>query len=434
MTAVAPESTLGVRFAPESTVVVRPYLQRQEGQETIIGDPDRGVFLAIPAEGKEILDDLAAGRTVAQTVRRFEEKHQQLPDIDGFLGVLAAEGFLGEQADPPAAITGHGHTHGHHLSLNWIPVRAAAFLTSGPMLLVYLAIVVLGLGLFLSDPSALPGSDALRFHGGNYALLLVIAFAAAVVGTTVHELAHAVVARAARLPVTLAMGNLLYVMVAQTNITGIQLASKGRRYLAVVAGTIADLVSASLLFAVIYANHRGAIALPHQVGLLLDGVLYTYLLRGFAQLFFYVRTDFYYLAATAFNCKNLLVDTETLLKNVVRRLVGRGHLVVDQSHIPPRERAAIRGYAVIYIIGRGFAFAMLFFFIFPLLGYILYQFGQYMTGNPAEMDFIDFFAIAALSLLIYGGGIVLWARSLHRGYLRRKAARRAVNQHAEVSA
>jgi putative peptide zinc metalloprotease protein len=431
MTAVAPESV--VQFAPESTVVLRPYVQRREGQETIIGDPDRRVYLAVPAEGMEIIEDLATGKTVAESARRYEEKHQQAPDIDAFLGVLAAEGFLGEQNDPPPAVTGDAPARRPGLSLNWISPRVAAFLSGGPMLLVYLAIILLGGGLFVSDPGVLPGPNALRFYGGDYALLLVITVALAVVGTLLHELGHAVAARATGIPVTLGMGNLLYVMVAQTNITGIQLASKRRRYLAVVAGTIVDLVSASLLFAVIYADHRGVIALPPLVARVLDAVLFTYLLRSFAQMFFYVRTDFYYLIATAFNCRNLLVDTETLLKNVVRRLAGRRHRVVNQSHIPRRERAVIRGYAVIYIVGRVFAFAALFFFIIPLLGYVFYQFAQYLAGNPAAMGFIDFVAIGTLVLLTYGGGIVLWGRSLHQGNLRRRA-RRAMSRRAEPSA
>ena len=416
-------------FALDSTVEVRPYVQRRDGQETIIGDPDRKVFLAIPTEGMEILEGLAAGSTVAECARRYEEKHQETPDIDAFLDILAAEGFLARSdADGRPAEPTHAHSHGpargRGLSMNWISPRIAAWLSGGPALLVYLAIAVLGIGLYASDPSVMPGPHALLFQGGNFALLLGITFLLAVAGTLVHESAHAVVARALGTPVTLNLGNLLYVLVAQTDITGIQMASKPRRFLAVMAGTIADLVCASLLFAVMYADQKGIVTLPGQGFLLVAGVFYTFLLRMMAQLFCYVRTDVYYLYATAFSCRSLMTDTETLLKNLFRRVSGRP--VVDQSHIASRERWAIRGYSVIYVFGRLFAFVMLFTFIIPIMAGTIYQFSQYIQGKPAQLGFIDFFAVGALTLLIYGAGLYLWGRNLRRGYVRRAAARRAV--------
>ena len=416
-------------FALDSTVEVRPYVQRRDGQETIIGDPDRKVFLAIPTEGMEILEGLAAGGTVAECARRYEEKYQQSPDIEAFLDVLAAEGFLGRSDGhtPPAEPAhSHGPARGRGISMNWISPRVAGWLVGGPMLLLYLAVVALGVGLYVSDPGVMPGPHALLFPGGNFALLLAITFVLAVAGTLVHESAHAVVARAIGTPVTLNLGNLLYVLVAQTDITGIQMASKARRYLAVMAGTIADLVCASLLFSLMYADRKGIVALPDEAYLLVGGVFYTFVLRMMAQLFCYVRTDVYYLYATAFSCRSLLTDTETLLKNLVRRVSGRP--LVDQSHISPRERWAIRGYAAIYVFGRFFAFVMLFTFIIPIMANTLYQFSQYVEGKPAQLGFVDFFAVGTLTLLIYGAGLYLWGRNLRRGWVRRAAARRAVGQ------
>ena len=51
-------------YALSDFVEVFPFTRQPEGDEVVIGRPDIGVFLALPAEAVEILDDLAAGRSV----------------------------------------------------------------------------------------------------------------------------------------------------------------------------------------------------------------------------------------------------------------------------------------------------------------------------------------------------------------------------------
>ena len=84
------------RYAPDSLVTVRPFTHRLDGDTVILGDIDRHVFVAIPTEGLDILESLAAGNTVGHTTRLYEEKHDETPDIEDFLEALEQEGFIGE--------------------------------------------------------------------------------------------------------------------------------------------------------------------------------------------------------------------------------------------------------------------------------------------------------------------------------------------------
>lgn len=423
-------------YRRESTVMVRPYIHSREGDEVTIGDPDRRVYLAIPAEGLDILESLAAGHTIDETTRRYQDKHNETPDIDEFLEIMIAEGFVHTEDQP--ADTGHGHTHGNprgkSLSLNWISPGVASRLSSAPAVLLCLAIIACGGALVMADPEILPSPQVFLFPDGNFAVLTLLTFGMAVTGTLIHELAHAVVARAIGLPVTLGLGNLLYVMMAQTDITGIQLASKRRRYLAFVAGSLTDLVAASILLAVIYADRHGAIQLSSFWFSLISAVAFLSWFRVFAQLFFYVRTDLYYAVATAFNARDLLSDTEALLRNVFRRIFGRRHTIEDQSHIPPRERRAIRFYAFVYIVGRALSFSVLFLIFIPIVSAIIVQFVHYAVGEPSHMVFLDFLVFGMMTLFINVGGYYLWIRNIVRGHQRRRAAKRAVTAKALAAA
>jgi putative peptide zinc metalloprotease protein len=238
----------------------------------------------------------------------------------------------------------------------------------------------------------------------------------------IHELAHAVVARSLGAPARVAVGNLMYTLVAQTDISAIWLAPKRMRYLAFLSGTIVDLVLASLLVDLLWAGDHGWITLqPTVVRPLLGALLFTFVGRILFQFLFYLRTDIYYVLATAMHCRNLMSDTETLLRNVFFRLVRRPDRVVDQSGIPRRERRHIREYAGFYAIGRVFWLLVLIYFYLPLLWNYLEQFVLVALGRPHRFGLVDFLVAFTVVVLINGGGIYLWIRSLHRSWRRHRA-------------
>jgi putative peptide zinc metalloprotease protein len=425
-------------YRSDSTVEIRPFVHRREGHEVIIGDRDGDVLLAVPVEGLDILESLSAGNTIGETVREYEAKHQETPDIEAFLEALAAEGLVSQGQGRPAADAGAapsgpadhaagGHRHRYvarpirTYSLDWISPAVARRLTSPPVVLACLALIAAAFGLFLSDPKLLPGPQILLFPGGSFAVLAPIAAVFGLTGTFIHELAHAVVARAEGLRVNLRISNLMFFLVAQTDISGLQMAPKRRRCLAIAAGAIADLTSAALLMFVLYANQAGAFDLPFSVALVMKVLMLAYVLRCSFQTFAYVRTDLYYLLAALFECRNLLTDTETLLKNILFRVTGLKRRVVDQSGISRRERRWIRAYVVIYLIGRVSAFATLLFILVPLLVSIVRQFVLYSVGRPTAMGLPGLVAFAILAIMVHVTGLYLWLRAIYRGHRERRA-------------
>ena len=404
------------QFSHSSRVAVRPIALRLEGDAATIGDLERQVFLTIPVEALFILRALAEGRTVGETVALYHEAHGAIPDIDGFLEALSAEGFVAPMdagpGEPPPELPAAP-------SLGRISPALARRLVGTPMLAACALLVAAAIAIIAADPGLVPGIGALVFRH-DVALLGGSMFVITSLGVAVHELGHVLVARASDVPAKLGFGNRLWILVAETDLTGMWMKPKGRRYLAFLAGPIIDITSAAILVPVLWAEHRGWIELSPTLGQLVAAVFLSYLLRLLWQCFVFVRTDFYYVLATALDCKSLLSDTENLLRNKVAKLRRKPRAPIDQSEIPPREMRAVRAYAVIWLSGRALAFATLIFISLPLLAQYAVEIAHAVEGHDSAYGTVDLVALAVVGLAVQGAGLVLWIRSLLRGRTQRR--------------
>jgi putative peptide zinc metalloprotease protein len=402
------------QFPPDARVAVCQMTHRCEGDEVTIGDPTRQVFLTIPAEGWEILSALADGRTVAETVELYERAHGETPDLEDFLGLLADEGFVapwGEGAFPAADAAPDAPA----------PTRISSALARrlvGAPLLGFCALVVAVAGVLVaSDPSVVPGPTVLVFDH-HLAAVLAALFVATTAGVLIHEFGHLLAARASGVPARIGISHRLWIVVFETDMTGIWMEPKRRRYLAFLIGPIIDAFSAAVLIGVLWAQAHGWLHLAPVIAQFTGAVLFSYFLRLLWQCFVFVRTDFYFVAATALNCKNLLGDTEDLLRNRVARLRHRAPLV-DQSAIPPREMRAVRGYAVVWLAGRVLAFSSLFLVSGPVLWAYGVQLVRAAGGGPSNYGTVDLLTLAILGLSTPIAGLVMWIRSLYLGHTQR---------------
>jgi putative peptide zinc metalloprotease protein len=402
------------RFPPHARVAVRPIEHRVEGDSVIIGDLDRQQFLTIPTSGLDILTQLAAGKTVAETVHAYEQTHFETPDIEDFLDALADAGFVApidgettrtELAPPTPANAGIASTTAR---------RAVSMPTVGLLLVAALA----GLSMLAYDPGVLPHPSVLVFHD-HVAALTAALFAINLVAVMLHEAGHLLAARASGVPARLRLGHRLWILVVETEMTGMWLAPKRARYLAFLAGPLIDAASAALVIGVLLADRRGAVDLSPTLHQFMSAILLTYLLRLLWQCFVFVRTDLYYVLATALGCKRLLADTEDLLRNhlAMLRNVARP---VDQSAIPAGEMRAVRVFAGIWLGGRVLALASLVLITLPVLTAYGEQLARAAVDGDSGLGPIDVVALAVLGICLPLTGLVVWLVSLVRGRTQRR--------------
>ncbi len=291
------------------------------------------------------------------------------------------------------------------------PLGLARAIFSRPVLAAAALVIMSAALAALRRPAVIPNWRALVFDRHVPAMVLAM-IAANFLITSLHEIAHLIAARARGVPSRFGLGHRLWVLVAETDLSGLWALPASERYLPLVAGALLDLVSASTLVLVLFVWQAGILALSLPAGRVLSALLYIYMLRLLWQLFFFVRTDLYYVLATAFDCKNLMGDTVTFLKSKVARLLARPQ--ADQSHIPRHELKVIHAYAWIWLAGRGLALFVLSTITLPLLlayGAKITDVARGLitgTSHPAAGS------VAALLFTFTFGvvGLAVWVRSL----------------------
>jgi putative peptide zinc metalloprotease protein len=422
-------------YEPSTQVAVYPFTRQPDGEEIVIGRTDTGIFLSLPREAVEILDWLRDGRTVAEAQAQYQEKYGEIPDVADLLTFLQEKGFVrprrdGTSADapvsaanaanavitpaadktfaPPAAAAVRYHFAN-------IPVPLARKLFGKTALALGALIFALAVVAVFLDPSLRPHRDALIFsqHRTLKTLALIL------IGYTtvfVHEMGHLMAARAVGVNSRLGISSRMWVLVAETDMTGLWSVPKNQRYLPMLAGPVIDVVSASLISLMLFAQHRGWIALPALVVQLSMAMVFVYMMRLLWQCFFFVRTDFYFVIATFFGCKSLMQDTRVYIGNLRRRLFGSATPLTDQSHIPKTERRVISAYAWIWFLGRAVALWSLFFVTLPVAGkYLKSSIATMMTGfSGGTYAFFDALFILVFYLFPLGLGMSLWIRGILR--------------------
>lgn len=420
-------------YGAAAQVAVHPFTRQPDGEETVIGRADTGVFLALPNEAVEILDWLQEGLTVGEAQQRYGERYGEIPDIEDLLELLQAKGFVrprtaaaaiapaaaGPASPAPAADPTARRIRYHFAN---IPVPLARALFGNAALAIAAAVVAVAAVAVAVDHSLIPHREALIFaqHRSVKTLALVLLGYATVF---IHEMGHLIAARAVGVSSRLGISSRMWVLVAETDMTGLWSVPKRQRYLPMLAGALIDLVSASLLTIMLFAQHRGWIALPAVAVQLSMAMVFVYMMRIVWQCFFFVRTDFYFVIATFFGCKRLMQDTTQYVRAEWRRLVSSQPSEVRLPDIPASEQRVIRYYAWVWLLGRALALWVLFAVTLPVAGkYLWLSLASLRAGIAGSDTYTVFDALFILVFYLFplGLGMSLWIQALVR---RRRAPR-----------
>lgn len=413
-------------YPSDSRIAVYPFARQQDDDEIIISRLDTASVLVLPPDGVEILDCLATGMTIGELNTYYQNKYQETPDLDDFLQILEEAGFILPLKENQIINTQTVKTiftdntveqkHPQQFHFTQFPEPLAQQLCS--KFTFYLSLVIIsiaGIAIIL-NPSIVPGWQSLVFTEHITLMnlsLMIIGF----IGVCLHEMAHLVAARSFGIGTRLGIGHRMWILVAEADMTGVWILPNKKRYIPFLAGPLLDLTITSVLFIILFVVESGWMALPNTILLILRAVIFAYLLGLLWQCYFFLRTDFYYVIANYFRCKNLMGDAIDLLQNTFAKLFPWLRSS-DQSHIPPKERQAIQIYAWFWVIGRIIALMVFAFVVVPILYNYILIIGQILLAgyqaNPYA--FIDALLIGTIVVAFQGFGIVLWIQSIYHSW------------------
>ena len=397
----------------EPTYFVIPLSVQREGEDYCVGNADIDAFYQFPEEGVRIIERLRAGLTASQIKAELAAAADaETVDVDDFVASLRDIGFIypeGERERFHDAVAATG-ADDRRLRFS-APTRLARALFSPPTLAVYLAILGLAAHAALVDPRLRLNLDAFYLER-HLTLTLVLLLVLYGVTASLHELGHMLAAARHGVPSRLGLGNRLWSLVAEADLTGILALPRRQRYLPLSAGMLVDLLSISLITLLLqWLLRQGHDGFTIQ---LLQALVLQIVISITWQFNVFLKTDVYYVVCTHFGHPDLDREARIYLRDRLHAL-SLGMLGTHAERIDRRHLGVLRTFAALWLTGRIAAFAFLFLVVIPtLLRYVeraRLAFADPVTGRAAAYDAAAFAAISALLFLF---GMTLWLRRRKR--------------------
>ncbi|TQJ86178.1 site-2 protease family protein [Streptomyces sp. SLBN-31] len=394
-------------MGPASRVRLHDLARRPDGAEWIVGRRETRTSVAVPETAITVIRLLERGLSVGPTQERVLAETGEELDVAEFVRDLIGLGFVAEAAGLPVAAE---------------PVRPPTmprlrpehmrFLLSPLLPLLPAALVVAALVALVRHPELAPAYRSLLWSDRGRVVIL----SGAAVGWSIlllHELAHLAVARAAGVPGRVGFGTRLQFLVAQTDISGIELAPRRHRLTAYLAGVAVNLAVAATAFLLLLVMAPGSA--PHR--LLAATVLWALLPLTF-QLMVFMRTDVYFVLQDLTGCRNLYGDGRAHARHMAGRLLRRRTPDTDPTRaLPPAERRAVRVYSVIQVVGTTICLAGLALYTLPAdLRLILTAVTGLRTARTG-LDLADALLTLGSLLTVH----VLWFTTRRRDRRRRRS-------------
>jgi hypothetical protein len=400
---------------PASVLRVRPLSVVEHGDDFIIGDAERGTYVVVPPVGVSVIDMLRSGRSVGEVTAALAEGSGVDVDVADFAESLCELGFAGPsgRADPDPDPDSD-------------PAPAPARRAWAPLVAGFPAWLVAGMALiccvlcFAVRPGLWPSSSA-AFPLGTPVLSMVALLLATYALRGAHELCHWLAARAAGVRATIRVSHRLYLLVFETDLTGLLALPRRRRYWPLLIGMGFDTVVLALVLVLRLTARAGFWHPGPSLAKMLAAITLLQVVGICMQFFVFMRTDVYALLATAAGCSSLWSVTVLTLRCRLG-LAGPGHRAeLQEAH--PRDRAVARWYVWLY--AAGMLLAAWFFIAYFAPATIRVVWWVAVTVKSAGLDHAGFWEAICFSLVLLSPqALTLWAagRTMAR---RRRAPSRA---------
>lgn len=398
------DETAGGRTADcESMLQLIPLSIQREGDLYLVGSRKLNRFYQMPEAGVQIIHLLQEGLSLSEVKQRFGHGRDHGIDIDDFVSTLAEIGFTGTNSSCKAVDSSSGRPK------RWVRL-AGRVAFSWPLVLIS-SLVVLYAAICLGRfPQAMPSLKVFYFPGhltGSLLLLLVLRLFLLIL----HEWGHMLAAARVDIDSRLGIGNRLWTIVIETDLTGVFSLPRRKRYLPLLAGMLVDIVCIALLLLVVI-QLIGAHANSFLIQLLQALILQTLLVMLW-QTNIFLRTDLYYVLGTLLGYPDLDRDARIYLRALTYRL-SRGHLgMTVAGSQQPKRLGVIRAFSLLWLTGRIASVYFLLAVGIPTL--FLYAKDTFKRASWDALPY-DSILFTVFSAVVVGVGLWMW---LSRMKLRR---------------
>lgn len=387
-------------IAPDLTAI-RQVVVAHDGDEHVLGRPDLGIYVTVPAAGAVFVAALQAHASVPEATARASAEAGSEVDGEDFLVGLRAAGLL----EPPSAAAAPG-ARGlpRTRQIRWIegvsPATARRLFGRAAWTCYTAAAVSVAVTL-VARPDLRPNYEHALWLPDpilSAITLTLIAWAT----TALHEVWHWLAGRAIGVPAAFRISFRGIILVFETDVSQLVTLPRRRRYGVFLAGSAVDLTVAALALALRLTHQDGLVPLPAWLDRLLAAIVLLQLYRTFLQgTLLFLRTDGYAVLANALRCHDLYRATWLTTKRRLWRLTDPE--ATELATISPHDRRVARWFGFGYLASVAAMVWLAFAFILPFLVRVGDWVAEHLRNPvPASPAFWESVAILVIVIGQYG--------------------------------
>ncbi|GGD10276.1 hypothetical protein [Pontibacillus salipaludis] len=361
-----------VIITKNSTVEFFPlFINRENDQNgsVIVGREDTAKFVELPEIGLTVIQLLQKGITIKQCEQELIERYDTEVDVDEFVEDLLPLNFI-RQIDHQTIESEP------EIKENFSFIRSSNFkwLSSKWLTILALLIITLGWGKQFLIEGTIPSHQDFfwsEYLGINVILNLVIFWSILLL----HEFAHLISARNLNIKANINISTRLYLLVLQTDVTGIWARKKKERVKVYLAGMKSDATiggTASLLLLVVQNSFFHS---------LLEYVILTSFLLMISQLQVFLRTDLYFVTME-FTTKNLYERSIQWVTYVFARIFSKTQETFNEIRV-------VKYYSLFLVLGVSISLSIGIFYGLPIFLELIYSSVKEIETGFANSQFLQ---------------------------------------------
>jgi hypothetical protein len=387
---------------PDTVVHFHALSYVPDGDDVVVGRIETGSFAVLPADGAQLLRRLAGGQPTLEAAAWYEESFGEPVDMDDFLESMDGLGFIRPPGTQPEAVSPP--------RFQWL----GRMLFSAPAWFVYAALAIAAFVEVAGSRVLRPTASQVYFTSSLATVEIVVMFGQTPLAF-LHEAYHVLAGQRIGLRSKLGISNRYTYVVFETRSNGLLGVPRSRRYLPFLAGMLLDVEVICVLDLVAAATREsdGAVSIAGRICLAFS---FSVIGRLGWQFLVYLRSDVYYVLATALNCYDLHEASKAIFFNRLRRLFRRtGHLV-DENQWTARDRKVGAWYGWCLLLGMLATVFLTAFVSGPILFIYVERAAHGLAAGAGAWRFWD--SLASLFLIVFQfalPALLAWRKRRNQG-------------------
>ncbi|MDR7077093.1 hypothetical protein J2Y03_002116 [Neobacillus niacini] len=361
-----------------STLSMVPIEIRKDNKRYIIEDQTSGEFFEMPEVCIDAISMICKGEQLGDIERVLKRNY---PDEDVDLLDFAQQLI---ELDLIDKIDGNKveiqHKAKAKLGFIWISPRIGKFFFNHFTYLLYGAVFIINIILFLLHPSLFPRHDDI-FVFDIMVINLIFWMVFTFLFVLIHELGHVLAMRAHNLPTKLEIGHRMFFVVLLTDMSSVWKLTPKDRNVLFLAGLCFDsvLLFISLIVQLMFPNGHWFI-----IGLM-NLAVFDAVLRVIYQCCFYMKTDLYFVFENITGCYNLM----EMAKQTISKKFSFFKSKSSEEVVFSEEIKTVFLYSIFYFLGVIITIVLYIIYFIPEIIYAGKQLLPGFAQPPTSLQFWD---------------------------------------------